>query len=67
MKNTRKSRPTHNVYVVEGENDSAFWTKIGAAWKNADNEGLNVSLVAIPLTGRLIIRTVKPKDAEAGQ
>lgn len=63
MKNRNSnSRPTHNVYVVEGEGDNAFWTKVGAAWQHADGEGLNLTLTALPLNGRLVIRP--PKAAE---
>ena len=59
---TQKSRPTHTVYVVEGEGDSAFWTKIGAAWAHEDNEGYNVSLTALPINGRLVVRVAKATD-----
>jgi hypothetical protein len=63
---TKSKRPSHAVYVVEGEGERAFWTKIGAAWQHEDGDGFNVSLTAIPLTGRLVIR--KPKaDPEAGR
>ena len=58
--NKRKNRPTHAVYVVEGEGESAYWTKIGSAWAHEDGNGFNVSLVALPLTGRIVIR--KPKS-----
>ena len=59
MNRTQKSRPTHTVYVVEGEGDSAYWTKIGAAWAHEDAEGYNISLTALPLNGRLVVRTAK--------
>jgi hypothetical protein len=69
MNRTQKSRPTHTVYVVEGEGDSAFWTKIGAAWKHEDGEGYNISLTALPMNGRLVVRTAKADSdkKEAGQ
>lgn len=51
--------PTHHVYVVEGKGDSAFWTKIGAAWQHADGNGLNITLNLLPLDGRVVIRTAK--------
>ncbi|WP_316199182.1 hypothetical protein [Bradyrhizobium sp. SZCCHNS2002] len=68
MNRTQKSRPTHTVYVVEGEGDSTYWTKIGAAWAHDDGEGYNISLTALPLNGRLVVRTAKT-DAkkEAGR
>jgi hypothetical protein len=69
MNRTQKSRPTHTVYIVEGEGDSAYWTKIGAAWAHEDGEGYNISLTALPLNGRLVVRTAKSdaKKKEAGQ
>ena len=27
------TRPTHHVFVVDGERKDAFWTRIGAAWQ----------------------------------
>ncbi|MET4802836.1 hypothetical protein [Bradyrhizobium sp. LB11.1] len=62
MTRTQKSRPTHSVFVVEGEGDSAFWTKIGAAWAHEDGEGYNITLTAMPLNGRLVVRTAKTND-----
>jgi hypothetical protein len=56
---TTRTTPTHDVYVVEGKGDKAFWTKIGAAWQHADGKGLNVTLSFIPLDGRVVIRTAK--------
>ena len=58
-----KTLPTHNAYVIEGEGEAAFWTKVGAAWPHQDGNGFNVTLTALPLTGRLVIRTRK----EAGE
>lgn len=54
-----KNHPSHGVYVVEGEGDRAFWTRIGCAWLHQDGEGFNVSLSALPLSGRLVIRAKK--------
>jgi hypothetical protein len=66
MKRTAKStRPTHAVFIVEGEGETAFWTKIGAAWAHEDGDGFNLQLIAMPITGRLVIRKAKPQ-AERG-
>jgi len=54
--NQKSRRPTHNVYVVDGEGDKAFWTKIGSAWAHDDGDGFNVNLIALPLKGRLVLR-----------
>jgi hypothetical protein len=61
-KHTTNTHPSHHVFVVEGEGDKAFWTKIGAAWNHKDGEGLNVTLTALPLDGRIVIRTAKAAD-----
>ncbi|KXG87599.1 hypothetical protein [Agrobacterium bohemicum] len=55
-------RPTHDVYVVDGEGDKAFWTKIGAAWQHPDGDGLNMTLHAVPLNGRIVIRSAKATE-----
>jgi hypothetical protein len=62
-----KKTPSHVVYVVEGEGENAFWTKIGAAWQHEDGDGLNLVLSAIPLSGRLVVRKPKPVEKEAGR
>lgn len=63
MKTNQK--PTHTVFAVEGEGDNAFWNRIGAAWAHQDGKGLSVTLSAIPLDGKLVIRVAKPKREAA--
>lgn len=62
----KPNRPTHAVYVVEGEGERAYWTKIGSAWAHEDGDGLNIQLTALPLSGRIVVRKPKPK-AEGGE
>jgi hypothetical protein len=59
-----KNLPTHNAYVVEGEGDAAFWTRIGSAWAHSDGSGFNIALSAVPLTGRIVLRTRKQETGE---
>lgn len=69
MSKTQSSnRPSHAVYVVEGEGRDAFWTKVGSAWQHDDGEGFNLSLTALPLSGRLVVRKPKadPKPTREG-
>ena len=66
MKRNQRNQTPHGVFVVEGEGDKAFWTKIGAAWMHQDGKGFNIQLSCIPLNGRLVIREPKT-DAEAGR
>ena len=68
MKQNRKpNRPSHSVYVVEGEGDNAYWTKLGSAWSHEDGDGFNIQLTAIPLTGRLVVRKPKRDNSDEGQ
>lgn len=62
----KTNRPSHSVFVVEGEGESAYWTKIGAAWSHEDGKGFNISLTCLPMNGRLVIREPKPAE-EAGR
>ncbi len=44
---TAATRPTHHVFVVDGEGPNAFWTSIGASWQHADGQGFNAALNGI--------------------
>lgn len=56
------NKPTHAVYVVQGEGDKAFWTRIGSAWPFKDGKpGFNIQLVAAPLDGRLVLSEIREK------
>jgi len=57
-----KNYPSHGVFVVEGDGDRAYWTKVGCAWAHNDGQGYNVQLSAIPVGGRLIIRAKKEEQ-----
>lgn len=57
-----KNTPSHGVYVVEGEGEKAFWTKVGCAWQHQDGNGFNVTLSALPISGRLVIRAKKEEQ-----
>jgi hypothetical protein len=51
--------PTHGVFVVEGEGDATFWHRIGAAWAHKDGLGFNLTIAAVPLSGRLVVRAIR--------
>ena len=57
-------RPTHRLFRVDGDGQSAVWTPIGAAWPNKDGKGFNLSIEALPLTGRVVLRIISPRDRE---
>lgn len=60
-RSSKSKKPSHEAFVVTGEGESAFWTKLGAAWPHDDGKGYNLELVGLPLTGKLVIR--EPKEA----
>lgn len=59
-----KKAPTHGVYVVQGDGENTRWIKIGAAWPNKDGKGMSLSLDALPLTNKVVVREFSEKDAE---
>lgn len=61
---TESNKPSHYVYVVEGEGDNPFFTKVGAAWPNKKGTGFNVKLTATPINGRLVM-TVADQEPKA--
>lgn len=61
-KKTETKRPTHELFVVHGEDDNARWTKIGAAWMHKDQKGANIILDALPNGGRTVMRAIKENE-----
>ena len=59
-------KPTHRLYVVTGEGETANWTQLGAAWPNKDGKGFNLLCDAMPLTGRMVMREITEKDDAQG-
>lgn len=61
-----QSAPSHNVFTVEdrGDNEDPFWLKIGAAWAHKDGKGFNLTLSALPLDGRLVLREPTENEDE---
>lgn len=58
------NKPTHRLYRVIGDGDSANWTPIGAAWPNKDGHGFNISCDAVLLQGRIVMRAITEKGAQ---
>jgi len=57
--------PTLRLYRVLGDGDGASWAPIGAAWPHKDSKGFSLSFDAVPLTGRVVLRVITPKDGVA--
>lgn len=58
-------KPSHRIYRVVGDGDSANWTPIGAAWPNKDGIGFSIACDAMPLSGRIVMRAIPTANAEA--
>lgn len=58
-------RPTHAIYVIQGEGKKERWTKIGAVWPHKDEQGASLVFDAYPAgNGRVAIRVITDKDGE---
>ena len=64
--NSINRQPTHRLYTVSGERKNERWTEIGAAWTNRDGKGFSISLNALPLGDRLVLREIEAQ-VEASQ
>lgn len=61
-KPARENRaPAYIAWHVAGNEEKAFWTRIGAAWSHQDGEGLTLQLDLVPVNGgRIVLR--QPND-----
>lgn len=59
-----KTRPTHTIYKVMGDGETARWVKVGVAFPHKDRKGLALMFDGIPVEGRIAIRVNKPRDPE---
>ena len=62
------SRPTHRAFVTRDYQDAkgttkTHWTQIGSVWAHKDGKGFDVTLAAVPVDGRLVVRVDEPKPA----
>ncbi len=64
MSKAANNKPSHTVYTVRdgGESGSDYWTKIGVAFAHNDGKGFSVMLEALPIDGKLTIRTAETKS-----
>lgn len=66
MTATTNRKPTHRLYVVKGEGESARWIELGAAWENRDSNGFTLQLDALPTDGRIVMRVITAQTESAG-
>lgn len=63
---SKPSQPTHRLYCVIGEDKSATWINIGAAWPNKDGLGFSLAIHAVPFTSRIVMREIADNTASEG-
>ena len=54
--------PSLHAYTVrdgKGENQKGYWTRIGSFFEHEDGEGGTLLLDALPIDGRIVLRTPK--------
>jgi hypothetical protein len=63
QKERAMSKPDYRVYtVVKRDGKDDFWLNLGVAFKHEDGQGFNLLLQALPLDGKLVLRTYKEDD-----
>ena len=73
MADTTSRKPSHIAYHVRqgsGDDDNAYWSKIGAAWDHGDGKGLDVALELVPPADggrvRITLRAAEEKPEGCG-
>lgn len=57
--------PAYRAYTVikrEGKDD--YWLNLGVAFPHDDGEGFNLLLQALPLDGKIVLRTYKESEED---
>ena len=52
----------HRHQARKQENKDDYWLNLGVAFPHEDGEGFNVLLQAMPLDGKLVLRTYKEEE-----
>jgi len=50
--------------VRDGQGDKSYFNKVGAAFEHKDGQGFNIVLDAVPVDGRVTLRTPKERLQE---
>ena len=64
--NQKQSRaPSHIAYHVrDGEDNKAYFNRIGSVWPHKDGQGFSIQLDSTPVDGRITLRTVQEREQE---
>jgi hypothetical protein len=62
QENTTRSKPSHMAYQVNNvENGNSYFNHIGSAFEHRDGQGYDVSLNAMPVDGKITLRSFQEK------
>jgi len=57
-----KNQPSFEVFSVkDGPEDKSFFNRIGTAFRHKDGEGHTISLNALPVNDKIVLRTPKER------
>ena len=59
--------PDYIAFHVRDGEEKSYWTRIGAAWKHKDGEGLNLQLDLVPVAGGKIVLRFPKEDAATSE
>ena len=60
------AKPSHRAYtVIKRENKDDYWLNLGVCFPHEDGEGFNLLLQALPLDGKIVLRTYKEDEEES--
>ncbi len=57
----QETNTTMAVFAITERGDKSYWTRVGVAYTNRDGS-INLSLDALPVSGRLQIRSEEKSD-----
>lgn len=62
-----RAKPVHIAYVVrdymgEGGKPDSSWSEIGVTFMHKDGLGFDLILTAVPVNGRVVLRTIVDKE-----
>ena len=59
------AKPTHRAdTVIKRDGKEDYWLNIGVCFSHDDAEGYNLLLQALPIDGKIVLRTYKEDEEE---
>ena len=59
------AKPAFRAYtVIKRDGKEDYWLNLGVAFPHEDGEGFNVLLQALPIDGKLVLRTYQDEEEE---